>query len=80
MKQPKVVEKKLGRQRAFGQAFTDDNLIEIDPRQNSKEYIGTLIHEWLHVEYPDWTEKVVSAKSNKLTNFLWKHRVRILRK
>lgn len=80
MKHPKVTERKLGRERAFGQAFSEENLIEIDPRQNSKEYIGTLIHEWMHVEFQDWTERTVSAKSNKLAAFLWKHRTRILRK
>lgn len=80
MKQPKVIERKLGREKAFGQAFDEERLIEIDPRQNSKDYIDTLIHEWLHIEFPDWKERVVASKSKKLARFLWKHNVRLVRK
>jgi hypothetical protein len=80
VKHPKVTERKLGRERALGQAFSETKEIEIDPRQDSKEYIDSLIHEWLHVEFPDWTERKVAGKSRKLSGFLWKHKLRIIRK
>ena len=35
----KVIDKKLGRQKAVGQAYTDARVIEIDPRQTSKNYL-----------------------------------------
>ena len=34
----KVIDKKLGRQKAVGQAYTDARVIEVDPRQRSKNY------------------------------------------
>lgn len=80
MKTPKVIERKLGREKAFGQAFNEERLIEIDPRQDSKNYIDTLIHEWWHCEFPEATERFVASKSKKLAKFLWKHNVRLIRK
>lgn len=80
MSHVKVTEKKLGRERALGQAFSETKEIEIDPRQNSKEYIDTLVHEWFHIEFPEWNERTVASKSKKLAKFLWKHNVRLLRK
>jgi len=66
-----IKERKLGRERAMGQAFQGENLIEIDPRQSNKEYMDTLIHESLHIMFPDWTENKVMKTSNKLANILW---------
>jgi hypothetical protein len=78
-KQPIVTEKKLGRERASGQAWKEDRIIEIDPRQNAYEFLDTLLHEWIHIEFPDWTERTVAAKSKKLSKFLWKHKCRIIK-
>lgn len=68
----KVVERKLGRERALGQARFDKNLIEIDPRQPSKEYLDTVLHEGLHLIFPELTERKVAAASRKLTRLVWK--------
>ena len=38
--------KKLGRERVLGLADLDENTIIIDPRQPSKELMGTLVHEF----------------------------------
>lgn len=78
-KQPKVTEKKLGRERASGQAWKEDRIIEIDPRQDAYEYLDTLIHEFLHVEFPAWSERTVAAKSKKLSKFLWKNKARLIK-
>lgn len=76
---PQVVEKKLGRQNRFGQADVEGRIIEVDPRQDAYEYLDTIIHEWLHIEFPTWSEKTVTAKSKKLSKFLWKNKVRIIK-
>lgn len=75
-KAPKVIEKKLGRHKAVGLSYVDDNLIEIDPRQSSKEYMLTLIHEKLHLIYPDWAEEQIVFLEKKLGNFLWRQNYR----
>ena len=67
------VEKLLGRERAVGLAYQGEGLIEIDPRQTSKEYMDTVIHESLHMFFPDWTERKVKVSSRKLSSILWKY-------
>ena len=79
-KHPKVVERKLGREQAFGLAWEERGLMEIDPRQNAKDYTDTLIHEWFHLEFPEWGERKIAAKSKKLAAFLWKMNHRPIRK
>ncbi len=52
----KVIEKKLGRHRSFGlvnEPRFPKNKIFIDQRQRPKSYLGTLIHEKLHVMFPE---------------------------
>lgn len=66
----KIIERKLGL-KLFGQALFDDNVIEIDPRQTSEEYLDTLIHEKLHLMFPRWTEAKVTKTANDLSEFLW---------
>ncbi len=70
-KKIKVIDKKLGRSDAVGMAYIDENRIEIDPRQKSKEYLDTLIHEILHLFNPDWSETKVSKAANEMTKIIW---------
>jgi hypothetical protein len=72
-KEPKitVIERPLGREKATGQAFKDDGLIEIDPRQKARPYFETAIHETLHVLFPKLSERQIILKSKKLTKVLW---------
>lgn len=67
----KIQEKKLGREKAYGMCYEGKNEIIVDPRQDSKEYMNTVIHESLHVLFPDWSETKVIKISNTLTNTLW---------
>jgi len=76
MKLPKVVIRKLGKEKAYGQAFTDKNLIEIDPRQKPKTLLDTEIHEFLHIRFPDWSESKVIKEARILTKYLWKLKYR----
>ena len=70
VKKVKIIERKLGRERALGQAW--DDLVEIDPRQDSKEYLDTAIHELLHVAQPDLSETSVIRVSRLISSALWK--------
>ena len=76
----KVIDKKLGRQKAVGQAYTDAKVIEIDPRQTSKNYLDTLIHELLHVYNPEWSETKVSKTANEMTDIIWKKNYRRIKR
>jgi hypothetical protein len=67
----RVIERKLGRERAVGQVTQGEGIIEVDPRQNPKEYMDTLIHEALHLLEPDWSEKKVCAYARKISRLLW---------
>lgn len=67
--------KKLGRERSDGQTIIGqayDNIVEIDPRQTSQEYMDTLIHEFLHIYLPHATEKQVIKMATWLCEALWK--------
>ena len=75
----KVVERKLGRYRAYGMIpmpFSSKSRIEIDPRQKPKTYMNTLIHEKLHILFPDWSERKVTETANELAKFLWDNKYR----
>lgn len=70
MKKVKIIERKLGREKALGQAW--DDLVEIDPRQCSKEYMDTAIHELLHIAQPELSESKVVRVSRLISSKLWK--------
>lgn len=67
----KVIHRKLGREKAMGQAWHDYRLIEIDIRVTGKDYIDTVIHEILHLQNPDWSERKVKLSANEITQVLW---------
>ena len=72
-----VRERNLGREKAMGLAHFDyygenKNLIEVDPRQNSMDYLDTLIHEALHVMFPDMSEAEVVKHSSRFARLVWR--------
>lgn len=72
MKKPiRIVERKLGREKALGQAYHEERLIEIDPRQPDDEYIDSIIHEVYHLQFPKLPEMHVRHKSRELSKLLW---------
>jgi hypothetical protein len=79
-KRLKIIETKLGREKALGQYWEGSRLIEIDPRLASKIYLKAMIHELLHDLFPNLSEKVVTKTAIRMANVLWQHNVRILRK
>jgi hypothetical protein len=66
----KVVERKLGRERAAGLAWGDQT-IEIDPRQAPRSYLGTAIHELLHQVFPEKSETAIRRGTATMTGVLW---------
>ena len=77
-KKIKINFKKLGREKAFGQAVSSENLIEIDPRQKQKTLLNTLIHELLHIIEPDWSENKVRKTASVLARYIWEAKYRRL--
>lgn len=67
----KIIEKKLGKEHAWGMFIPAKNVIEIDPRQGSRRYLNTLIHELLHYLYPEDSETKVTENAYILTRHIW---------
>lgn len=67
----KILEVKLGREKAVGQTYYDGT-IQIDPRQSPKERMDTIIHETIHTVHPELSEEQVIQLANISTNTLWK--------
>ena len=67
----KVVHRKLGQERAWGQADAGNKLVEIDSRLKGYRYLLILIHEHLHIIHPDWSETKVRSNASKYARFIW---------
>jgi len=76
MKVTKVVHRKLGKEQSLGLAYKEDGEIHIDERLKKKEYLLVVIHELLHVYFPELSEKKVESISKKICNDLWKLKFR----
>lgn len=63
--------RKLGKERAAGLYWGKKHLIEVDPRQNSRDLCDTLIHEAIHHTAPDLNEDAVWRLSHDITSVLW---------
>lgn len=78
-KKPKIVYRKLGREKAWGQAHHDcaRPLIEIDPRLGAKRQLEVLCHEQLHISFgPDLAEKIVDKVGKEICETLWRENYR----
>lgn len=68
----KILEK--GLRKYFGYAYKDNKgeaIVEIAKGLKDKEYMGTLIHEILHILYPNDSEYNVDQNARVLTRYLW---------
>lgn len=66
-----VVHRKLGKERAYGIAYTEENTMEIDERLRGYRYMLYLLHEHFHLKHPDWSETKVVKESRKTARFMW---------
>ena len=67
----KVIHRKLGKERAYGLAHTDDNLMELDERLTGYRYMLYALHEHFHLKHPDWSETKILKESSKTARFMW---------
>lgn len=66
----KIKEKKLIKY--FGYAYIGLNKIELRKGMKDKTYLGTLIHELIHILEPDESETAVAKKAATITHYVWK--------
>jgi len=71
----RIKYRKLGKEKAWGIAHSD-GLIEIDPSVRSKKHLEIVIHEVLHILFPEATEEEIVNKSITLTKILWSEHYR----
>jgi hypothetical protein len=69
-RKPKIVERKLGKERAWGIAtyHYDErkrNVIEIDPRLSARRHLEVMCHEALHLALPHLTDTGNDADNAK---------------
>jgi hypothetical protein len=71
LKKIKVIYKKLGKEKVYGFANLGDNEIEIDVRLKGKKHLEIMLHECLHILYPEAEEEEIVRNSIILTNTIW---------
>jgi hypothetical protein len=74
MKKFKVIYKRLIKN--WGQANMATKEIEIDVRAKGKKHLELLIHESLHLLYPDEPEEAIEKNSILMTNTIWSQKYR----
>jgi len=77
-RKPKIVFRKLGREKCWGQAHQDpdDPLVEIDPRLGAKRQLEVLCHEVCHLIWPGLAERQVDSAGKQLSDVLWRQNYR----
>jgi len=74
------VERKLGREKAWGLCFQGENRIELDPRMKAKHHLSVLVHELLHWTFPEMSETKVRRSAPKIANEIWAQNFRKIAK
>lgn len=77
MVSPRIRVKIIPEPRVLGLAY-EDAYIEIDPRQDSAEFLDTLIHEMLHCFLPNLEEQYIKKVATKIKNAIWAKKYRRL--
>lgn len=79
MTKTKVIYKRL--RTAWGYAYIHQNKIALWNKLKSpkyaKKHLEILIHEKLHLMYPDMDEAAIERDGKDLSNFLWEQGCRI---
>ena len=69
-----LVERKLGREGAHGQAVnfdTDNPIIELSPDLHGRDRLTVLVHEAMHVAFPAMSERQVIRAGKVISAILW---------
>lgn len=72
----KVEYRKLGREKLWGEAHSDDNIVVLDSRLKGKKHLEILTHETLHLLLPGANEDEIVRISTALIKILWKENYR----
>lgn len=77
-KKVKVIWRPLGKEQAWGQATTDPDrpVIEIDPRLSPRRELEVMVHEALHIAFPEMAEKDVDRAGKVVGAVLWQENYR----
>lgn len=78
MKRIKIKYRKLGKEKAWGLADLGEYTIEVDSTLKFKKKLEIIIHESLHILFPELTEQEVVRNSIILTNTIWHEKYRIV--
>ena len=71
----RIKYRKLGKEKVWGVAHSD-GLIEIEERLKGKKHLEIVVHECLHLLFPQAEEDEIVKKSVTLTKILWKENYR----
>ena len=72
----KIIYKKLGREKLWGEADLEDNSITLDISLKGKKHLEILTHESLHILLPGANEEEIVRISTALIKVLWKENYR----
>jgi len=75
----KVIVRKLGKHGALGLADPERKTIEIDPRQRPKQYFDTILHEAIHIAFPELSEAKTRKATKIIRDILWNHGYRLVK-
>ena len=74
----KIIYKKLGREKLWGEADLEDNSITLDIRLKGRKKLEILIHECTHCILPGLNEDEIVRISTILTKVLWSENYRCI--
>jgi len=66
----KVIYKKL--RKYWGWAYIDQNKIELYNKLRGKRHLNVLIHEKLHLLFPNLSERDINSLAKEMADLLWK--------
>jgi hypothetical protein len=56
----------------WGYAYPEENRIEISTNLSDSQYLDTLIHEILHVLYPNAAETTIADQASTIRHYVWR--------
>jgi len=65
----KIKERKL--RKYYGYAYIGKDKIELRSGMPDRLYLGTLIHELLHIFWPEESETRILKIGNTITHYIW---------
>jgi hypothetical protein len=76
--QIKVVYRGLGREGAVGLCYMGENYIEIEKSLHGKKKFRCILHECLHDQFPNESERKILEAERVIGNTLWNENYRIV--